>query len=549
MFRVKSLILLVVFGVLLLLLGFVQMRSMENAIRGNAKDRIENAKAAIQHVVEARKTKQAFLAGLTANSELSVAMKTLDKFGDDLVELQTEAYKVAGGSSPQKEAERQKFALTYKKEGDVPLVTQVVTFFADEMETLFGPNAFGQIDRSRFIEMETERLSKCIAIHLDQCKWDYTYNTLFRVFPNITKNYGIAVTSRVFVTDVAGVGLADSLNPKWSKQAGFADALKLPLEAIKKGGVAQGVVLLGDLYMLATSLPIMAEDKVLGTVTFADVIDDKLTKDDTATTGFETSYAVGDKIVGSSLPTAVATSLLKNQSASEFRVATLFDLPGFEESGLKVVASINIEPSLREVRGGAWTFILVGLTLLLVALGLFLWFLRQFYAPFELLDQGVHEVINGNLDYQFPFDFKEDLAKGLGESLNLMNLVLQGKPLPEEEEEASKAQWLQELQVVEPAMEQEAKEEAASQIPPGVNVRALAEEPAEQYYKRLYSEFVAARKSLGLPVEQVNYPKFIERLVFMEQGLKKKMKCPMVRFVVAKKGKDVVLLPVPIQKR
>mgnify|MGYP000673739509 CR=1 FL=1 len=550
MFRVKSLTLLVFFAFVLVLLGFLQFKGIENAVRNDAQRRLTRATQAIQHAIEARKVKQALIAGLTAHSELSIAMKTLSKFEDELIELQTMAYMRAGGSSAESEKERQKFALSFAKDRDVPLVKKVVEFYAEEMLAMFGPNAFGQIDRAKFVEQETERLAKCIAIHIDQCRWEYTYNTLFRVFPVITRNYGVRVVSRVFVTDVTGMGLADSHNPKWSKQPDFARTLVLPVQAIAKGGLAQGVVQVGDVYMLATSLPIMAEDKVLGAVTVADPIDDKLTGEVIDVTGFETTYVVGDKVVSSNLSPAEALSLVKGQGTQEFRMATpAFVLPGFEGSGLKVIASVNPQWSMREIRASAWTFVLIGLLLLLVTIAMFLWFLRQFYAPFEVLEQGVHEVINGNLDYQFPFDFKEDIAKGFGQSLNLMSLILQGRPLPEEEEDASKAQWLQELQVIEPAVEEEGVKKPVFQVPAGVDVKALSEEPADQYYKRLYSEFVAARKAVGLPVEQVNYPKFIERLVFIEQGLKKKLKCPMVRFVVAKKGKDVVLLPVPIYKR
>ena len=54
--------------------------------------------------------------------------------------------------------------------------------------------------------------------------------------------------------------------------------------------------------------------------------------------------------------------------------------------------------------------------------------------PFEKIDSGVHEVIGGNFDYQFPFDYSEELPSSMAQSLNLMVAVLLGKPLPEDED-------------------------------------------------------------------------------------------------------------------
>ena len=94
----------------------------------------------------------------------------------------------------------------------------------------------------------------------------------------------------------------------------------------------------------------------------------------------------------------------------------------------------------------------------------------------------------------------------------------------------------------------EGKEAEMPELPPGVDLEELAREPADVYYKRLYNEFIEARKAVGQPIEGINYPKFVEKLVHLQQPLIKKLGTPMIRFVVSTKGNTVTLIPVPLRR-
>lgn len=554
MFKVRVIGLMGFLGAILTLAGIVGLNETEEAVRTKALARVSGTRSALARARSLREVRQTLVASLLADSELTAALATLAEFRDDLSAAQTEAFQKSPGSDSRATEMRERLIREVQK-GGVSLPDLFASRFADLMEHRFGREAFRPRGRDAFLADEADRFAKCAAFGgVAQCLWDYTYNTLPKVFAEIARSRRIPVEQRVFVVGADGIGLADSGNPRWSHAEGFAEKTRLPAEAMRTGQPASGLTLFENRYFLATAMPIMYDGSVLGAVMVGDAIDERMAREDSDIVGADVLYVMGGKVIAAPLPGDLANRLAEDPHAVSDRVTETFRAANEEGAlDLRVVVSQDIGPTLAAFGSARTTLFLIGLVTTLLIVGTLIWLLRSFYAPFEALDQGVHEVINGNLDYQFPFEFKEDLARGLGQSLNLMSLVLQGRPLPEEvEDDASgKASWSSEIQVGEPSETESEWGEEASR--PTVSfdfeaAKALAEEPADTYYKRLYSEFIAARRSLGLPVEGINYPKFLERLVHLEQGLKKKHRSTMVRFVVRVRKGAVVLDPIPIQK-
>ncbi len=77
------------------------------------------------------------------------------------------------------------------------------------------------------------------------------------------------------------------------------------------------------------------------------------------------------------------------------------------------------------------------------------------------------------------------------------------------------------------------------------DARALREEPDETYYNRLYDEYIAAKTSLGDPVDHITKDAFIARIKVSEAEISAKHDKP-VRYKVEIRGKEVVLLAVPL---
>lgn len=73
----------------------------------------------------------------------------------------------------------------------------------------------------------------------------------------------------------------------------------------------------------------------------------------------------------------------------------------------------------------------------------------------------------------------------------------------------------------------------------------LRDEPPEDYYKRIYDEYLEAKKSLGDPVDHVRFAPFTERIKASERQLSEKHGKPF-RYRISVEHREVVLLAVPL---
>ena len=179
--------------------------------------------------------------------------------------------------------------------------------------------------------------------------------------------------------------------------------------------------------------------------------------------------------------------------------------------------------------------LLGGGALAIALLGLYLTY-RRLVAQIDQVELGVTEIINGNLDRTFrPVGPELD---GLSNGLNVMLARLLGRPEPGEEEYDEDGN-----QVLQGRVEFEEGEGGAPAV--DADIAALAQESEPDYYKRVYTEYVAARKDTGHP-DEVSFENFIAKLKVNEGKLKAQYQCRAVRFRVVTKDGKVTLKPVPI---
>lgn len=551
MFKTRVIGLFGILGAVLTLAGVMEIERLEESSREQVRRKVAGTRSSLARAHDARWTRQELVTTILAEGELACAMAALTEVLQDLLAAQAEAFKAAPGTDARAAEIRERYIREVRKDG-VSLPDFFASRFADNLKRRVGPEAFEPNGLDAFLRDEADRFSKCAGVGgVNQCMWDYTYNTLPKAFAAMAGRRGLTVDQRVFVVGPAGVGLADSANPRWSNEADFGAKTRLPMKAMQDEVKVRGLTLIGDRYFMATSIPIVWDGRVLGAVLVGDEVGERMAREDSDIVGADVLYSMGGKVIAAPLPLDLANRLASDLRSEEERVTASFSLTGMEWfEDLRVSVSQDMNEMTAAYNAASTTLLLVGLLTTLLAVGLLVWLLRSFYGSFEVLDQGVHEVINGNFDYQFPFEFRDDLARGFGQSLNLMSLVLQGRPLPEEVEEESGKTWSSEIQVLDAG---DGGAEWGEPERPLVAmtrdaIRALANEPADVYYKRLYSEFLDARRSLGLPVEGINYPKFLERLVHLEQRLKKRHRASMIRFEVKTINGTVILAPVPIQK-
>jgi hypothetical protein len=179
--------------------------------------------------------------------------------------------------------------------------------------------------------------------------------------------------------------------------------------------------------------------------------------------------------------------------------------------------------------------ILVGLGALAISmLGLYLSH-RRLVAQIDAIELGVADIINGNVDRTFrPVGPELD---GLANGLNVMLARLLGRPEPGEEEFDDEGN-----PIIPGRVEFEEGEEKPQTDP---DLARLAQESEPDYYKRVFTEYVAARKAVGSP-DDVSFENFIAKLKVNEGKLKAQYQCRAVRFRVVTKDNKVSLKPVPI---
>jgi len=160
---------------------------------------------------------------------------------------------------------------------------------------------------------------------------------------------------------------------------------------------------------------------------------------------------------------------------------------------------------------------------------------RRLIAQVDQIEIGVIDIINGNLDRTFrPVGPELD---GLANGLNVMLARLLGRPEPGEEEFDEEGN-----PIIPGRVEFDEGEERPA---PDPDLAALAQESEPDYYKRVYTEYVAARRQTGAP-DEVSFENFIAKLKVNEGKLKAQYNCRAVRFRVVTKDGKVSLKPVPI---
>jgi hypothetical protein len=184
------------------------------------------------------------------------------------------------------------------------------------------------------------------------------------------------------------------------------------------------------------------------------------------------------------------------------------------------------------------TILVLGLAGLLISVLAIFLTARFILGPAEAIEVGVTEIINGNIDYQFtPAGADFD---GLANALNVMLARLLGRPEPGEEEYDDQGNVVGGTSRVVMADSTEPAD------PKDAAALELASEPEADYYRRVYNEYITAKKAQGEKIEGVTFEGFSAKLRMNEANLRKKYEAKAVRFKVVTKDGQVTLKPVPI---
>ena len=526
-------------------------------------------------------------------SELSARMRSLYEFRKKFIDV--DKYICSDETGVKCDMQNPAFSQERSRLAASEFGETIFKEFSDQLTKLTRPYhpKWSPEDAKGFQEESVKTLGECFGRGSTQCDWRFTFDGLDTVMDELREAVGgdeRRVPDLVLVFDGQGVGIASHRLDRWSYERKYIDLVvrlrQFVLSRDTKGVSPVYFDLLNfkeisEQEYVVAMVPVTGKnDEFYGAILVAEAVDGDMVSADKELVSAEVTYAT-DRALASSLERGQFTPLLggakvknrlkKHIVSSEDWVAISFpyytsiqapkegkqSVPTFVNgvaygSGYQDLRVILAMP--RKVWEAGFDQLqlyvpVFGFVLFIVGVILFFLLIRNHTRPFEKIDTGLHEVINGNFDYQFPFDYTEELPRVMAQSLNLMIAVLLGKELPEDDEAALKQSGGWDMGGTASSSAKQGPKAGEVIIEPQPDGKPappdLLREPAETYYKRLYADYKAALGGAE-GSESITYVRFVEQLVRGERDLKEKLDCKHVRFMVNTRGNQVVLTPVPI---
>jgi hypothetical protein len=195
---------------------------------------------------------------------------------------------------------------------------------------------------------------------------------------------------------------------------------------------------------------------------------------------------------------------------------------------------------VESLSGLLWpVFAVSGLGILLVLVGGTL--LGNYISgPISELEDGLLAIINGNSELRFQLEHDE--LGGLVFRINSLINALMGVAEDTTDEQGRPSQGPSARDFQEALAVDESSVEGS--VDPSM-AATLAAENADQYYRRLFNEYIAAKRQIGEPVDHITFEAFVGRIRSSEAETSQKYGKP-VRYQVQLRGNAVVLIAVPL---
>lgn len=310
-----------------------------------------------------------------------------------------------------------------------------------------------------------------------------------------------------------------------------------------------------------------ADDKILGGILYGTPVnDERMTRTTTKTSGgavviaVETPKGVEAVAKSQSVEPRIVDAVAEGSLAESVKGAAKLEgadrlsggpddwvfvgqpLAGYGGDNAVLVAVFP--DSLMDVSGILYSvlgMVVLGI-ILVIATG---WLLGNYISkPVEELEEGLLQILNGRTDLRF--EIEHAVLGGVVFRINTLLNQLMGVQEDDTDEEgrpslAPSATAFQGALDV----DQSASHDNGTEQVDMAAAATLAAEPADQYYARIFQEYIQAKRSIGDQVDHITQQSFVERIKQREQEMSSKTGRP-VRYQVQLRGREVVLIAVQL---
>lgn len=320
-----------------------------------------------------------------------------------------------------------------------------------------------------------------------------------------------------------------------------------------------------------------AEGRIVGTLLVGYDLSNGFASAEASVLGRDVAFVSGDAVYSSSLEGSGQSDALRGFLFGDTALAAttaardggtasdpwIADLGGTEYVGVigplglpscHVAAVVLADRSAQHAKAGV-TIVILGLMLagLLIAIAYGFVLGTSLLRPIEQMEETILAIINGRTDMRIQIESAE--FGGLAYRINQLLNVFTGTPEADESGRISRpppasrsfaGSDLESTAAESPASGGEGSGGGEGDADPAV-AAALAAEPEDAYYTRVFNEYVAAKQAAGENVSNITQDKFVQRLKANEKALVAKHGSRMVRFQVQVAGTQVNLKPVVIK--
>ena len=459
MLRIRVTVSFLALTVAIVVAAMVATNHYEDEQNRNLRRDVLESQASYDRLKELRELKMRTIAQQVAHSEVSVVLTQLKAYGDAMGEVQERLredgpFKSAlDGNRINEEKQAKRAAYLKAKEQD--FLKDVVDDFVRRITLLPGHSGMSDKDKAKLRAEYEGDLIDCMAVNLATCRTRLTFKALERVSANLEKKSEAGLSpDLMLISDHLASGLADRDNEFYGNDTRISEKYRvlmnvLPNNQRKTAGAvyAKDAIVDDRSYFITAHRIVDDNEEAVGAVLIGLEIGENFIKEEAKALNRHVTYVSGrsSKALISSLSGAGRTQIqqqLPDSKASsavhltetDEEVGQFIPLRGYRSKDLTgVVLSRSRSDALSMVNTFQGLIPVFGILFFILGSMLLIFAINSHIEALEQVDSGIHEVISGESDYEFNFDYKDERLSSMAQSLNLMVAVLLGRDIDDEE--------------------------------------------------------------------------------------------------------------------